>query len=88
MDKAALKSRLNDLMSDALILAQRLGFDVMNALSLMDNALFLEEQIFGPGDGDLHYYLFNYFANPIAGGVDENKELDVDGLSGLGYVMM
>jgi hypothetical protein len=52
----------------------------------MDNGLFLEDQKFGPGDGQLHYYLFNYRANPIAGGVDKRNRLDPETLSGIGYV--
>ncbi|KAL2755748.1 hypothetical protein ACRALDRAFT_2105683 [Sodiomyces alcalophilus JCM 7366] len=88
LDKAALKTRLNALMGDALILAKRFKFDVFNALSLMDNGLFLEQQKFGPGDGQLHYYLFNYRANTIAGGVDHRNQLDEDALSGVGLVML
>ncbi|ERS98471.1 hypothetical protein HMPREF1624_05255 [Sporothrix schenckii ATCC 58251] len=87
-DKPALKLRLNELMSDALILAKKNRFDVFNALSIMDNALFLEQQKYGPGDGQLHYYLFNYRAAQIAGGVDRNNRLDEDKLSGIGFVMM
>ncbi|CAG0912402.1 unnamed protein product [Notodromas monacha] len=49
-----------DLMQDALITAKKLGFDVFNALDLMDNEAFLEKLKFGIGDGNLHYYLFNY----------------------------
>jgi glycylpeptide N-tetradecanoyltransferase len=86
VEKPALKKRLNELMGDALILAKRYKFDVFNALSLMDNALFLEQQKFGPGDGQLHYYLFNYKAKPIAGGVDAKNQLDEDKLSGVGFV--
>lgn len=86
-DKAALKTRLNELIHDALILAKRFKFDVFNALSLMDNALFLEQQKFGAGDGQLHYYLFNYRLNPIAGGVDRKNQLDEKSLSGIGTVM-
>lgn len=74
-------------MSDALILAKKNKFDVFNALSLMDNALFLAEQKFGPGDGQLHYYLYNYLANPIAGGVDAKNKLD-ENCSGVGVVML
>ncbi len=75
-------------MGDALILAKKANFDVFNALSLMDNALFLEQQKFGAGDGQLHYYLFNYKANPIAGGVDIKNRLDDVNLSGVGFVML
>ncbi|KAJ3511980.1 hypothetical protein NM208_g15373 [Fusarium decemcellulare] len=83
-DKSALKKRLNELTHDALILAKRFKFDVFNALTLMDNALFLEQQKFGAGDGQLHYYLFNYRLNPIGGGVDRKNQLDEDNLSGIG----
>ncbi|XGW17073.1 hypothetical protein V3C99_002024 [Haemonchus contortus] len=38
------------LMNDALILAHKLGFDVFNALDLMQNASILEELKFGIGD--------------------------------------
>jgi glycylpeptide N-tetradecanoyltransferase len=87
-DRAAYKARLNELIHDALIVAKQYKFDVFNALSLMDNGLFLEQQKFGGGDGQLHYYLFNYLANPIAGGVDAKNRLDEDGLSGIGMIML
>lgn len=87
-DRDALSKRLNDLIHDALILARINKFDVFNALTLMENNLFLEKQLFGPGDGQLHYYLFNYLANPIAGGVDKKNQPDMDGLSGIGLTML
>jgi glycylpeptide N-tetradecanoyltransferase len=87
-DRAALKTRLNALIADALILAKRHNFDVFNALSLMDNSLFLEQQKFGPGDGQLHYYLFNYKANPIHGGVNKRNQLEEGTSSGVGFVML
>lgn len=49
-----------DLMLDALISARNLGFDVFNALDLMDNKEFLEPLKFGIGDGNLQYYLYNW----------------------------
>ncbi|KAJ2894645.1 Glycylpeptide N-tetradecanoyltransferase [Zalerion maritima] len=55
--KDALGKRLNQLIHDALILARQFKFDVFNALSLMDNALFLEEQKFGPGDAGPRSFL-------------------------------
>jgi len=82
-----LSKRLNELVNDALILAKKYKFDVFNALTLMDNNLFLEEQKFGAGDGQLHFYLYNYKANPIAGGVDEKNNLD-ESCSGIGVVML
>ncbi|KAI9743555.1 MAG: glycylpeptide N-tetradecanoyltransferase [Claussenomyces sp. TS43310] len=86
--RADLKARLNPLINDALIIAKQYKFDVFNALSLMDNALFLDQQKFGRGDGQLHYYLYNYNANPISGGVDMRNELDESTCSGLGLVML
>jgi glycylpeptide N-tetradecanoyltransferase len=79
--------RLNALMNDALILAKRFNFDVFNALTLLDNNLFLEQQKFGAGDGQLHFYLYNYNANPIAGGVDGLNRIH-DAGSGMGVVML
>lgn len=49
-----------DLMTDALISAKQLNFDVFNALDLMDNNEFLEPLKFGVGDGNLQYYLYNW----------------------------
>ncbi|KAI9767132.1 MAG: glycylpeptide N-tetradecanoyltransferase [Geoglossum simile] len=86
--KPALKLRLNALMNDALILAKRLNFDVFNALTLLDNSLFLEQQKFGAGDGQLHYYLYNFRTAPLAGGVDANNNVDEKGGSGVGVVML
>ena len=34
----------------------------------MDNNLFLADQKFGPGDGTLFFYLYNYQTRPVAGG--------------------
>lgn len=36
------------------------GFDVFNCLDVMDNEEFLKELKFMPGDGYLHYYLYNW----------------------------
>ncbi|KAL4101832.1 hypothetical protein PRIC1_005580 [Phytophthora ramorum] len=51
---------LTELMNDTLVMAKKEDFDVFNALSLMDNMEFLQELKFGPGDGDLMYYLYNW----------------------------
>ena len=48
------------LINDALILAANDGFDVFNALNLMNNDQFLKSLKFGIGDGELHYYLYNW----------------------------
>ncbi|XP_069111093.1 glycylpeptide N-tetradecanoyltransferase 1-like [Argopecten irradians] len=54
------KTPWNELMQDALIVAKSMGFDVFNALDLMDNKEFLEKLKFGIGDGNLQYYLYNW----------------------------
>jgi glycylpeptide N-tetradecanoyltransferase len=51
---------LKDLMQDGLILAKQRGFDVFNALNIMENKTFLEDLKFGIGDGHLQYYLYNW----------------------------
>lgn len=63
-------------------------FDVFNALTLHDNPLFLEQLKFGAGDGQLHYYLFNYRAAPIAGGVNEKNLPDERKRGGVGVVLL
>jgi glycylpeptide N-tetradecanoyltransferase len=40
--------------------AKTQNFDVFNALDIMDNESFLRELKFMPGDGYLHYYLYNW----------------------------
>jgi len=67
-ERRQLRNRLNDLVGDCLILAKEAKFDVFNALTLADNALFLEDLKFGYGDGYLHYYLYNWRTKVIAGG--------------------
>lgn len=49
-----------DLITDALISAKNLNFDVFNALDLMQNKKFLTDLKFGIGDGNLQYYLYNW----------------------------
>ncbi|CAL9052097.1 unnamed protein product [Musa banksii] len=56
----AKKTPLLQLMNDALIVAKQKDYDVFNALDAMHNETFLKELKFGPGDGQLHYYLYNY----------------------------
>ncbi|CAA0808640.1 Glycylpeptide N-tetradecanoyltransferase 1 [Striga hermonthica] len=51
---------LLQLMNDALIVAKKKDFDVFNSFDVMHNESFLKELKFGPGDGKLHYYLYNY----------------------------
>ncbi|CAO2657417.1 Nn.00g035430.m01.CDS01 [Neocucurbitaria sp. VM-36] len=87
-DEKELKTRLNALMKDALILAKKADFDVFNALTLHDNPLFLEEQRFGAGDGSLHYYFYNYRAAPIAGGIDSRNQSSAKHMGGIGLTML
>lgn len=53
-------NKIDQLIKCALLKAKNLGFDVFNALDVMNNAEFLNELKFGPGDGFLHYYLYNW----------------------------
>jgi glycylpeptide N-tetradecanoyltransferase len=71
-----------------LVRAKQLSFDVMNALSLMDNAYFLEKTKFKAGDGMLHYYLFNYRVRPMSGGLDDSLGLDSKNPSTMGLIML
>ncbi|KAJ9092808.1 hypothetical protein QFC21_006684 [Naganishia friedmannii] len=96
-EKERLGARLNALMRDCLIVAKAAGFDVFNALSLMDNNLFLHEQMFGPGDGylvrprhihaeeSIAYYLYNWKCAPIEGAGSGWKTKDT---SKIGVVML
>ncbi|KAI3671649.1 hypothetical protein L1987_87389 [Smallanthus sonchifolius] len=61
------KTPLLQLMNDALIVAKKKGYDVFNALDVMENEVFLKELKFGPGDGQLQYYLYNYRLNQALG---------------------
>jgi len=56
---------MEELLKESLILANGLGFDVFNALDVMDNADALKELKFGIGDGFLQYYLYNWRTPPI-----------------------
>lgn len=84
----ALKTRLTSLISDATILAKQAKMDVFNALTSQDNALFLDSLKFGPGDGFLNFYLFNYQAFPVTGGIKDDKSYDVERRSNVGVVML
>jgi hypothetical protein len=50
---------LRQLLGDCLVLAKRAGIDVLNCLNIGENAEHIEALKFGPGDGNLQYYLFN-----------------------------
>ena len=49
-----------ELMRNALIIAKQKDFDVFNALDILENEKVLKELKFGVGDGNLHYYLYNW----------------------------
>ncbi|KAK9450339.1 acyl-CoA N-acyltransferase [Limtongia smithiae] len=90
-DKVAtdkLATRLCELFNDILIVAKNLDFDVFNALTLLDNPLFLNELKFGAGDGFLNYYVFNYKAFPIGGGYFPDGRLNREERSGVAVVML
>lgn len=85
---STLKKRLNHLISDVCIIARDLKMDVFNAMSCQDNTLFLDDLKFGPGDGFLNFYLFNYKAFPISGGLTDDNSFDVKNRSNVGVVML
>jgi glycylpeptide N-tetradecanoyltransferase len=49
----------------AFAMAKSEGFDVFNALDLMENIEIFETLKFGIGDGLLHYYLYNWSMSPF-----------------------
>ncbi|CAK1354583.1 Glycylpeptide N-tetradecanoyltransferase [Cercospora beticola] len=83
-----LQNRLQELVHDVLILAKKEDFHVFNALTLLDNPLFLKEQKFEPGDGKLHFYLFNWRTPTLPGGIDERNNIDTSKMGGVGVVML
>jgi glycylpeptide N-tetradecanoyltransferase len=83
-----LAARLQLLMRDVLILAKKDDFHVFNALTLLDNPLFLKEQKFEPGDGKLHYYLFNWRTKALGGGINASNQVDASKMGGVGVVML
>lgn len=85
---AALQARLQQLISDVLVLAKKDNFHVFNALSLLDNPLFLKEQKFEPGDGKLHFYLYNWRTDFFNNGLDKSDQLDPSNMGGVGIVML
>nr|POF15451.1 glycylpeptide n-tetradecanoyltransferase [Quercus suber] len=88
LENALLQPRLEQLVHDALILAKKDNFHVFNALTLMDNPLFLKDQKFEPGDGKLYYYLFNWRTALLPGGVDDGMAIDETKMGGVGVVML
>jgi glycylpeptide N-tetradecanoyltransferase len=59
-------SMLNDIAKACLYMASKeYDVDVFNCLNVQDNKSFIDALRFVPGDGNLHYYLFNYAHPPI-----------------------
>ena len=54
------KISMNELMEDAMILANKRDHDVFNALDIMDNGEIFKEQKYLIGDGHLRYYFYNW----------------------------
>ena len=54
------KHTLKEMFEATLILAKNEGFDVYNALDIMDNKQVFEDLFFKPGDGFLQYYMYNW----------------------------
>lgn len=82
------KKNLKSLVNDAMIEAKKLNIDVFNALSSQDNALFLSDLKFGLGDGFLNYYLFNYKAARIDGGISKDSYDFSEKSSQVGVVLL
>ncbi|CAD1811377.1 Glycylpeptide N-tetradecanoyltransferase [Candida parapsilosis] len=83
------KTKLTDLMNDALITAKSFDADVFNCLTCQDNTFFLKPCKFGSGDGFLNYYLFNYRTFPLNGGIDkETKQVEENQTSGIGVILL
>lgn len=57
------KYTVTELTKEALILAKNKGYDVFNCLDVMQNSEQLQELKFGMGDGNLHYYFYNWRVN-------------------------
>ena len=65
------KYNLKEMYEAALILAKNEGFDVFNSLDIMDNGTVFDDLLFKPGDGFLHYYMFNWKLQTI--GLKQNE---------------
>lgn len=52
-------------MENAIIMAKKNGFDVLNCLDILENKQTIEKNNFRKGSGSLHYYLYNYSLNML-----------------------
>lgn len=57
--------KLSLLMSSALILAEKIGFDVFTCTDIMSNSEFFQECKFTQGSGKTNYYLYNWKSTPM-----------------------
>lgn len=81
-----LKERLTTLYEALLVKVKENNYDVLNALTAMDNPLVFENLNFKPGDGFLNYNLFNWKTPRIDGGIDNSVYEPAPG--GLGVVLL
>ncbi|KAG8931162.1 glycylpeptide N-tetradecanoyltransferase [Tulasnella sp. 417] len=65
--ETSIQQRLRELIGDAVVLANNAKFDVVNAMTLMDNWSFLTDLKFDPGDGYLNFYLYNWRTQSLEG---------------------
>ena len=56
---------LRDLLNTTLSIAKEKGYDVFNMLDIMENEPVVKDLNFGVGDGNLHYYLYNWRVNKL-----------------------
>jgi glycylpeptide N-tetradecanoyltransferase len=66
--------RLREGMQDLLVVARDLGYDVFNALDVMENGGLMEDLKFSVGEGHLHYYLYNW---RVGGSALQPKDLGI-----------
>ncbi|KAI5211037.1 hypothetical protein E4T38_01573 [Aureobasidium subglaciale] len=81
-------THIQSLIHDLLILAKISNHHVFNALTIMDNPLFLTQQKFEPGTSYLHFYLFNWRTGKVGNGVDEAGRANMADGGGVGVVML
>ncbi|CED82593.1 n-myristoyl transferase [Phaffia rhodozyma] len=81
-----LADRLKALMGDLLTEAKNADFDVVNSLTGLDNNSFLAHHKFGPGDGYLNYYLYNWRTPTVTGGYPDDRSGTSEIVVNLGYL--
>jgi glycylpeptide N-tetradecanoyltransferase len=56
-----------DALRHAVVIAKRVGFDVLNTLDVGENRKHLEKQKFVQGTGHVHTYVYNWKLDPLEG---------------------